>query len=279
MMPAADIADRLRGEEAGFTLIEVLAAMSLSLIVLLAILDVFDGFSSSASRQTRMTDANERVRMTMDRIVSDLRQVQTIEVADPNDLVYTVTDSATQVRRERICLDASSRLWRSSVTTASAPTEPIASGTACPTADSGAAQITHMLSANSGSNSLFAYDSAIPAEVRSVGLTFALDAGDAGRTDVSTLRASAFVRARSETALPHGDDDIVTTCGESGEPTLTLSAAVGPLTVSYSDIDGNALGAAVAGEPVVLPGGTETVVAKIASSSGAVIGLVKRLAC
>ncbi|MFP5362556.1 MAG: PilW family protein, partial [Thermoleophilia bacterium] len=107
---------RLRGE-AGFTLVELLLAMSLAVVVLFGVLSVFDGFTSNAARQTKITDANGQVRDAMDRIVRDLRQAQTVEVADANDLVYTVTDSATQTRRERVCLDAASRLWRSSVTT------------------------------------------------------------------------------------------------------------------------------------------------------------------
>lgn len=268
---------RLRAED-GFTLAELLVAASLGIIVLFGILGIFDSFSSNAARQTRITDANDQVRRTMDRIVSDVRQVATIEVADPNDLVYTVSDSATETRRERICLDAAGRMWRSSVTTASAPA-PMASGTACPTASSGAAQVTSLLSANSASNPMFTYDSATASGVRSVGLTFAIDAGNRGRTDVSTLRASSFVRAKSETALPVGPGDIDTTCSNSGVPTLTLSAGVGPLNVSYTDINGSPLGAGAAGSAVVLPSGTTTVVANITSSSGALSQVLKTLAC
>lgn len=275
------IHDTARGlrAEAGFTFVELCLVMTLSTVVLIGILGIFDNFTSNAARQTRMTDANEQVRRTMDRIVSDMRQAQTIEVADPNDLVYTVADAASEFRRERVCLDASSRLWRSSVTTATAPAVPIAAGTACPTSGSGAFQITRLRSANSASNPLFTYDAATAADVRSVGMTFALDAGNHGRTDVSTLRASSFVRARSETALPVGGDDIETTCSDSGIPTLTLSAGVGPLNVSYTDIDGNALGAGAAGSAVVLPNGTNTVVANITAASGALSQVVKTLAC
>ena len=273
-----DATRRLRAE-GGFTLVELLVAMTLSVIVLFAILGVFDTFSSNAARQTRITDANDQTRRAMDRIVADLRQAQTVEVADPNDLVYTVSDSATQVRRERICLDAGGRVWRSSVTTATAPAAPIAPGTACPAAGSGAAPLSHLLSANSASNPLFTYDSATADQIRSVGLTFAMDAGSRRHDDVSTLRASSFVRARSETAPAISGDDIATTCSDSGAPTLTLSSGVGPLTVSYTDVDGNSLGASAAGGAVVLPSGTTTVVANIAGSSGVLTQLLKTLAC
>lgn len=278
MMRIDHIARRLRSQ-AGFTFVELCLVMTLSTVVLLGILGVFDNFTSNAARQTRITDANDQVRKAMDRIVSDVRQAQTVEVADPNDLVYTVSDSATEHRRERICLDASSRLWRSSVTTASAPATPIASGTPCPTSGSGAFQVTRLRSANSAADPLFTYDTASAADVRSIGLAFAIDAGNAGRTDVSTLRASSFVRAQSETKLPVDPGDIETTCSDSGIPTLTLSAGVGPLNVSYTDIDGNALGASAAGGAVALPDGTTTVVANITAASGAVSQIVKTLAC
>lgn len=269
---------RLRGE-AGFTLVELLLAMSLAVVVLFGVLSVFDGFTSNAARQTKITDANGQVRDAMDRIVRDLRQAQTVEVADANDLVYTVTDSATQTRRERVCLDAASRLWRSSVTTASPPATPIASGTSCPTPSSGAFLVSPLASANSAANPLFTYDSPSAATVRNVGLTFSLNAGNPRHTDTTTLRASAFVRAQSETALAPGPDDITTACSTSGVPTLTLSAAAGPLTVTYTDIDGNALGASAAGEGTVLPEGQTSVVATISAASGAISRIVKAIAC
>lgn len=269
---------RLR-DESGFTLIELLVAMSVTVIVLIAILNVLDGFTANAARQTKITGANEEVRYAMDRVVRDLRHARALEVADPLDLVYTVTDSATATRRERICVDSDSRLWRSRVTTTSPPATPITSGTSCPTADSGAVQITPLLSGNTTTAPLFTYDSPSPASVRNVGLTFALDAGNAGRSHRSTLRASAFVRAQSETAPAVDEDDIATTCSSSGVPTLTLSTEAGPLTVSYADMNGNPLGGGAAGSGTILPSGQTSVVATITATSGAITHVVKTIAC
>src|SRR5204863_8072012 len=195
----------------------------ISLIVLLATLTTLDTFSRNASQQTRVTDANDQVRSVMDRIVSDLRQAATIEVAGASDLVYTVTDSATATRRERICLDASNYMWRSTVTTAT-PASPMAAGRPCPITGSGAFKVTPLKSANTSSNPMFRYDSATASSVRSVGLTVALDAGNGGRTDTSMLRASTFVRSQSEAGSPIDDDDLTTTCSDTGQPTLTLSS-------------------------------------------------------
>ena len=267
-----------RHPEAGFTLVELLTAMGISVLVLLATLTTLDTFSSNASRQTRVTDANEQVRSVVDRVVADLRQAATIEVADPNDLVYTVIDSASKIRRERLCVDASQQLWRVSKTTGTPSSSPFSSGTPCPSSGS-AVKVTKLKSVNSASNPMFRYDSATASAVRSIGVTVSLDAGNGGRTDVSTLRASTFVRSKTETAAAVGDDDLTTTCNSSGQPTLTLSSSVGPLTVNYTDIDGHSLGSASAGASLLLTGASNTVIANITSSSGLISQIVKVLAC
>ena len=58
------------GDERGFTLVELLVAMTMSILILFGILNTLDNFSSNAARQTRVTDANDQVRKAMDRIVS-----------------------------------------------------------------------------------------------------------------------------------------------------------------------------------------------------------------
>jgi Tfp pilus assembly protein PilW len=269
--------DLLR-DESGVTLVELMTAMVLGLVVMFAVLTTLENFSSSTVRQTRVTDANDQVRNVMDRVVSDLRQARTIEVAGANDLVYTVTDSATQTRRERICLDSSGWLWRSSVKTASPPVTPIAAATACPTAGSGAFHVTELRSSNTVSNPIFSYDSATPAGVRSVGMTFSLDAGNVRKHDTSTLRASAFVRSRAETAPAIKPDAIKTVCASSG-PQLTLSSSVDALSVTYTDVDGVVLGATSDGSAVQLPLGATKVVATVQIAGGAVAHLLEQLAC
>lgn len=269
--------DLLR-DESGVTLVELMTAMVLGLVVMFAVLTTLENFSSSTARQTRVTDANDQVRNVMDRVVSDLRQARTIEVAGANDLVYTVTDSATQTRRERICLDSSGSLWRSSVKTASPPVTPIAAATACPTAGSGAFHATELRSSNTVSNPIFSYDSAAPANVRSVGMTFSLNAGNARERDTSTLRASAFVRSRAETAPPIEDGDISAVCGSSG-PQLTLSPSVGALSVTYTDVDGVVLGRTSDGSAVQLPLGAAKALATVTTAGGGVTHLLKDLAC
>lgn len=268
---------RLR-HEAGFTMIELMVTMVLGLLIAFAVLTTFENFTSNASRQTRVTDANNQVRNIMDRVVSDLRQAATVEVADPNDLVYTVADSPSQVRRERICLDSSGYVWRASVRTAAPPVTPISAGTACPTSGTGAVHITNLLSRNSVSNPIFRYDTATATNVRTVGMTFTLDAGNTGHNDTSTLRASAFRRAKAERAPTTSDSDITTTCGSAG-PLLTLSASLGSASVTYATIDGTSLGTASAGTSLQLPATATSIVARITTAVGGVTEVQKDLAC
>jgi Tfp pilus assembly protein PilW len=272
-------------DEAGFTLVEMMAVMVLGMIVAFAVFTTFENFASSASRQSRVTDANDQVRKIMDRVVADLRQAATVEVAAPNDLVYTLPDSTSELRRERICLDGSGKLWRASLKFAPPPAAPTAAATAvaaagsCPTPSSNAAPVSHLRSRNSVSNPIFRYDSATAASVRTIGMTFALDAGSAQTNDTSTLKASAFRRAKGETAPAADDDDIGLTCEDAG-PLLTLDASIGSASVTYATVDGENLGTASAGTALQLPGTATTVVATITNTvTGGVTQLVKELAC
>lgn len=267
-----------RTGESGFTTVELLTALMLLLVVMVALLATLDGFASNAGRQTRITDANDQVRKTMDRIVADLRQASTIEVAQPNDLVYTVVESATDTRRERVCLSSAGRVWRQSMLTTNAAATAMSSGNTCPTSAGDTSQIANLRSGNSASNPLFSYDTGSAAGVRSIGLTFSLQSGERRRPVSSTLRASAFVRAEAETAPPIDADDIAASCDDAGLPTLTLSSSVGPLGVSYVDMDGNALGTTSAGSGLQLSGGG-TVIANVTGSSGLVSQIVKVIEC
>lgn len=104
----------------GFTLVELLVAMVISLIVLFATLQSLDAFSSQASHQTKVTDANAQVRTTMDRAVRDLRGAAAITRASATDLVYTVDDPAGR-RTERVCLSAANALYGASIASAATP--------------------------------------------------------------------------------------------------------------------------------------------------------------
>jgi len=142
------------GNEAGFTLIELMVAMTLSMIVLGATLDAFAGFDSRSRAVNVQNDAQDNVRHSMDQLARELRNAVSsgsptatpVEKATPNDLIFQTVDSAPapagslnaqNLKRVRYCLDSSTpsreRLWKQTQrwTSASAPT-PAPSSTICP---------------------------------------------------------------------------------------------------------------------------------------------------
>ncbi len=233
-------------QEDGFTLVEILVALSLSIIVLFATLQSLDLFSSNAASQTRVTDANEKVRLTMDRTVRDLRGASTILIATSNDLAYAVPETSG-VRIARLCVDGTDVYSFSAPAAAAvAPTATCASG-------------SKIAKVRTTDPTAFTYDGAASAAgaaaalVRNVGLKLSVDASGGGRTGGSTLTASAAVR-RTAATVPGGENPIRVVCGQTG-PLVTLGVALpvelGQLTVTYL-VNGNVT---VAGGTVT-PGGS-----------------------
>jgi prepilin-type N-terminal cleavage/methylation domain-containing protein len=266
-------------QEAGFTLIELLVAMGLSLVVLLATLQSLDAFSSEAAHQTRVTEANDQVRATMDRVVRDLRGASVITVATATDLVYSVPDPAG-FRAERICVQSSSLYGLRALNS-------IPSG-AC----SAGVKLARL---KSTTHTAFTYDGnaapvapATAATVKNVGLTFSLEASGGGKSSSSTLKASAAVR-RTVAMLPPGPKPPPPECPEAG-PLVHIGAGffysedvavngVGALSVSYTTdtgltIDGGAIDPQTGSPPKLLPKTVRKVVAKVTDSLGIVRALI-----
>ena len=271
----------LINQEDGFTLVEILVAVSLSMIVLFATLQSLDAFTSEAAKQTRVTDANDQVRSTMDRVVRDLRGASVITSATASNLAYSVPDPAG-FRAERICVDGGELYGFRQLN--AVPTGPCSSG-------------TKLAQLKSTANTAFTYDGAssiIPpatiATVKNVGLTFSLDASGGGRSGSSTLRASAAVR-RNVAMLPAGPDDAPIGCSKTG-PVIQIGigigyaedvsvGGVGGLSVSYTTntgvtIAGGAVDPDTGSLPQLLPAGVTSVVAKITDSLGIVRALIPK---
>jgi prepilin-type N-terminal cleavage/methylation domain-containing protein len=260
-----------RGHEDGFTLVELLMVMVISVVLLLATLQVFDSFSSSTAHQTKVIDANDQARATMDGIVHDLRNSSSVTRADPNDLVYAVKESATVTRYSRYCLDASNALHREQSTTSVDP------GTGCPSTATGwaSAKVTTMASTNSTANPLFRYDVVTATAVRSISLTFSLDASGGGHAGASTLRASAFLRSQAERAPVVADGDIQTTCTPSGPLVsfgLLSNLINGPVTVVVN-------GVGLGGSTVQLGNGVSNITATITNGLGLTTTVNKDVSC
>ena len=133
---------RLRGEE-GFTLPELLTAMTLFIAILGATLGTFDGFVTRTSTTTKLNDAADQARTSTERLARQLRNlaspttasVKSIERATAYDLVFQTVDPAK--RRVRYCLNstnpAKSTLWVQTQTFALNGADPgLPSTAACP---------------------------------------------------------------------------------------------------------------------------------------------------
>ena len=135
--------------DAGFTLIEVLLAMSLMLIIMAASLTAFAVMERGASRNQKLNETQQRARTATDRIARDLRNLaspsdtgldqQPLELAQPFDLVYRTvstsggptTGNPQNLERVRFCLGADKVLYRQRQTwTGTMPARP--ADTACP---------------------------------------------------------------------------------------------------------------------------------------------------
>jgi len=275
-------------QEDGFTLVELLVAMSLSLIVLFAVLQSLDGFTSEAAKQTRVTDANDQVRRTMERVVNDLRGASVLVTGSTStNLVYSVPEppvspATSRVRTERLCLDSASTDLYSFTSIDAIPTGACSTG-------------TKLANLKSTANTAFTYDgSTAPASlatVKNVGLTFSLDATGGGRPAGSTLKASAAVR-RTVAMLPAGPPDVPITCPPAG-PLIKIGAGVGfsedvalngvgSLSVSFITNTGVTIPGGIvdpkngsAGVTITVPG-VVSVVAKITDALGIVRALIPK---
>jgi prepilin-type N-terminal cleavage/methylation domain-containing protein len=254
------VTDELRHGEDGFTLVELLTAISISLIVLLATLQSLDLFTSNAAQQTRVTDANDQVRMTMDRLTRDMRGAAAIVRATPTDLVYTVPETAG-IRTERLCVDSKTLRGTSGVAAAAAIPAPACTG-------------TRLATLRSATETPFTYDStatpADPALVRNVGLSLSLDASGGGKTASSTLSAS--VARRSAGILNLTDDDLRATCNSSGallDVSATIPNVGSTLKVTYSTDGGVSFQTPITGgNTFQAPRGVTRVLARVTNAAG-----------
>jgi len=100
----------------GFTLVELLVAMALSLVVFGATLTILESYLRQSSAATKRLDAQDQARLAVDRIVRDLRNVSSplttpklLERATPYDVVFQTigTPSGANVsgiQRVRYCV-------------------------------------------------------------------------------------------------------------------------------------------------------------------------------
>lgn len=139
--------------EDGFTLVELLIAVSLMLVVMGAAFEVLRTFEVTSSRNTKQNDAQDQARNAIDLIVKRLRNdasptpgsPQAIDRATATDLIFQTVDPADppagsqnshNIMRVRYCLDASTpaneRLYVQQQKWTSAVAPPAPTETFCP---------------------------------------------------------------------------------------------------------------------------------------------------
>lgn len=105
-------------KQSGFTLVEMLIAMTLMLIVLGATLNSWDGFVTRQAKATRVQEQQDNARIAMDRMVAQLRNLAnpviasqtTIDTAEDFRLIFQTTDP--QKQWVMYCVNAGARtLW------------------------------------------------------------------------------------------------------------------------------------------------------------------------
>jgi prepilin-type N-terminal cleavage/methylation domain-containing protein len=90
-------ARRLRTEESGFSLVELLVAMALSSIVLTAMLTLFIGGVNSSAKVSDRVEAAQRGRLTMDRVMTLLNSQSCLLFNDGSSAPPIISANATQV--------------------------------------------------------------------------------------------------------------------------------------------------------------------------------------
>jgi len=224
--------------ERGFTMVELLVSVTLSLGVFGLVGTSLVNYQNDAQRSTRQNDSQDKARLAIDRIVQELRDVASlratpniIEAAGSYDIVFQRisptapaggSQNPTGVSRVRYCIPpdpapgsagnrtlyAQTETW----TGASTPANPwpITGGvsTACPftpgSLPAGASISTTKLAESvvnrmSGSNRpAFSYDSATLSRVTTVGVNLFVDVSTTQPPGETALRSAAFLRNQNQ---------------------------------------------------------------------------------
>jgi type II secretory pathway component PulJ len=225
-------------DDRGFTIVELLIAMVVSIVVLGATLTVLVALSTGAQRTSEHNDAQDTARVFMDRLARQLRnlaspsiftedyqaQPYAVDAAGPYDLVFRVVDekrpagslNQANVKRVRYCLDSTDpargqlyqqeQIWSNR---ASNDPPPLPSLSACP--GSGWATKTLVTGAvvnrDAGQNRpLFVYNSGDLQRISQIHVDLFIDPTP-GRDPVET-RLGSGVTLRNQNRVPVARLDI-----------------------------------------------------------------------
>jgi hypothetical protein len=243
---------RARRRERGFTLIEILLAAAATITVLVAGLGAFDVFGHSTSENALLTQIQNNARTALDQVVRDLRNAAptsstatAIQRAGSYDLVI-LTDrpgygtSPGTSRLVRYCVQSTSPttgkllVQIAPVGTTSLP------DTACPDPSWGTqGTVVDGVVNIARAAPLWTYDSATPANVRTIRIDMWIDTDPAHRPPPVEIQSGVYLRNRGLAAPTATSGDFGAACNGSGQSLLTTTLSVDangdPLTTSFGD--------------------------------------------
>jgi prepilin-type N-terminal cleavage/methylation domain-containing protein len=261
---------RLRQEQTGFTLTELLVGITIFVVLLGAVLATFNQFEVTNRLANDRNDSQDRARQQLDRLARELRnlasptveQPQAVDKANAYDIVFQAVDpaapppgsqNAANVRRVRYCLNtdnpANEVLWTQWQTwTTKDPPNPAPATAECPDPAWGptnrrqvTANVTNQI--NGQARPLFTFNSAVPTEINRIHVDLFIDLTPAGNPTETRLNTGVFLRNQNRRptaafeATRNGPD-------ESKRVLLNASASEdpegAPLTYRWYDVTGGA---------------------------------------
>lgn len=214
---------RLLQEERGFTLTEVLVVSVIMIVVLGAVLGAFETFQRTSNSNQRLNDVQESVRVAVDSLTRELRNMaspvdalpDSIVRKEPHDLAFLSVAgqkpagslNTRNTRRVRYCLNTAGTLYRQQQTWTTAAAPGVPSMSSCP--DNGW-QTSSVLVSNStnanGDRPVFTYNDTEPTRVTEVGVGLFVDT-DPGRSPKEVALQSA-VFLRNQNRIPVAEFDM-----------------------------------------------------------------------
>lgn len=257
----------------GFTLVELLVAMSLMLVVFGTVLTALGAFGHAARTNDEATAAEDQARSRLGQMVYSLRNVTSsggtvpaIVAAGPTSLVFNEgpDSSSDDARASGYCVDSAGNLrlqWRD------APSSTGPDGCSA-TGGGWMSRIITRHVTSSAEHPLFTYhgdDGPVPADaagevsdptaIRTVGIDLQV-ATDSPPAQSHGLRTAVDLRGQPAAAPAVDPGDVTSTCDSGSHPALTLNLGLGalgaPLAVRYSH-DGVQIAAGSSGKPITLP--------------------------
>jgi prepilin-type N-terminal cleavage/methylation domain-containing protein len=280
--------------EDGFTIVELLMAMSIFVIVMFATLNTLDVFGQQTALTNRRNDTEQQARSVVDQLARQLRNLasptpghpQAIDKATAYDLVFQSVDATgpnsganlSNVRRLRYCLDSADpsagKIWLQVQTWSSAATPTAPSTAACPDSDArwlhSDVAITNVVNRNGGQDRpVWLYDAVATGEISFVRATLAFDLNPERGTHESTLSSGVFLRNQNRapvaafTATATGGRHVLLNGSTSFDPDGQ------PLTYAWYD-GTTAIGAGITSDYVAPTAGAHTLTLKVTDPGGLV---------